>query len=164
MAGVEHDELQLHAIVQCLSCGRRWDVDTALARLINPQANPVDADSLRASISAALPRLRCTGCGQRRAKWAEFDGDATGSETLQEAVACEVCDRVIPQARLDALPGATRCVACEALTETVVERSAAPCLCPRCGRKLCWRVRRVEEPVKYFLGCSRFPSCRYTEN
>lgn len=157
------DGPSLLAVVECTACGHRRDVDAELARRFDARVDVTDLDAVRAAICASLSRLRCASCDARRAKWVEYEADASGSESRQPAVACEVCDVLIPPARLDAVPGTTRCVACESLTEGGVERKAAPCNCRRCGASMCWRVRRIEEPVQYFLGCSRFPACRYTE-
>lgn len=83
---------------------------------------------------------------------------------------CTECGRLIPPMRLEALPNATRCVACQKQSDSdLQELRKSDVDCPRCamhGLKspLVWRTAR--DPTLYsgyFLGCSRFPACRYID-
>jgi Prokaryotic dksA/traR C4-type zinc finger len=83
---------------------------------------------------------------------------------------CISCGRLIPPERLEAIPDATSCVPCQQRTEAVtVGEHFTEVECPRCASRgmksrLVWRIAR--DPAKfsgYFLGCSRFPECRYID-
>jgi hypothetical protein len=101
---------------------------------------------------------------------------APGDDALTDAVVevpvrpCASCGRPILPERLEVLPAATQCVACQQRAETAAtDWRVSEVECPRCaaqGRKsrLVWRTAR--DPSKfagYFLGCSRFPDCRYID-
>jgi hypothetical protein len=139
--------------VRCDDCGHEHDLD---ASIVTRVCGGGAAASWRDAVQRALPRFRCSACGARSSSWdppKEFP-----------VVLCEVCDRPVPPARLAAAPGTTRCVTCESVSEGGgVEHGAGGIVCRRCGAPMCWRVRRAEEPAKYFLGCTAFPACRYTE-
>ena len=84
--------------------------------------------------------------------------------------ACAGCGRPIAPERLDALPGATRCVACQQRSEAAPsDPRVSEVECPRCAAqgfraRMVWRTAR--DPALfdgYFLGCSRFPECRYVD-
>src|SRR5262249_44839222 len=83
---------------------------------------------------------------------------------------CAGCGRPIPPERLEAVPDATRCVLCQQGAESAAaDWHMSEVECPRCARNgikspLVWRTAR--DPAKfsgYFLGCSRFPECRYID-
>jgi hypothetical protein len=71
--------------------------------------------------------------------------------------------------RMEMIPGATLCVACQSAKELEPARvHLGDTECPRCAQKgiksrLVWRTRRDQSTAAGFLGCSRFPACRYTE-
>lgn len=137
----------------CCDCGHERHLD---AEIVSRLCGGVTTSLWRDAVRTALPRFRCNACGARACTW-EPPEELT-------VVLCEVCDRPVPPARLAAVPGTMRCVACESAAEGEgVEHRAGGGACRRCGAPMCWRVRRVEEPAKYFLGCTAFPICRYTE-
>ena len=35
--------------------------------------------------------------------------------------------------------------------------------CKKCGAPMVWRIRMSVSPAKHFLGCSRYPRCKYIE-
>jgi len=83
---------------------------------------------------------------------------------------CTGCGRPIPPERLEAIPDALLCVQCQHRAESVPSDShVSEVECPRCAShgfksRLVWRSAR--DPAKfsgYFLGCSRFPECRYID-
>lgn len=83
---------------------------------------------------------------------------------------CVGCGRPIPPERLGAIPDATRCVPCQQRTESATsDWHVSEVECPRCAShgvksRMVWRTAR--DPAKfsgYFLGCSRFPECRYID-
>ena len=83
---------------------------------------------------------------------------------------CVGCGPPIPPERLEAIPDATRCVPCQQRTESAPsDWHVSEMECPRCAShgfksRMVWRTAR--DPAKfsgYFLGCSRFPECRYID-
>jgi hypothetical protein len=83
---------------------------------------------------------------------------------------CSVCHRPIPPERLQVFPATTSCVSCQHQSEMAsADCQVSEIECPRCAdegfkSKMVWRSAR--DPAKfhgYFLGCSRFPLCRYID-
>lgn len=83
---------------------------------------------------------------------------------------CVGCGRPIPPERLEAIPDATQCVPCQHRTELAPsDWHVSEMECPRCATngfksRMVWRIAR--DPARfsgYFLGCSRFPECRYID-
>lgn len=103
-------------------------------------------------------RLACDHCRQQGLV---VDQDAAGrdDDDWQTAVVCEVCRKAIPDERLQALPDAQRCVACQDAEDrgaTAVE----PDYCPKCGSLLELRVARGSGVTRYKLACTGQPPCR----
>lgn len=163
-------------VVECRSCGYRRSYSlaalAALLKLRRVRLNP-------AILKHHENRLVCTKCGGRSGRFIlgrgpntdlVADGDtavADDSEqhppkesTEEEGHLCSNCGRAIEAERLR--PGVTLCRECEA---GGVEREAEPTpeKCPRCGSVLVQRVRLKKGTSAYFIGCSRYPHCRYTE-
>jgi hypothetical protein len=85
-------------------------------------------------------------------------------------VRCAACGRPIPPERLQAVLDAIRCVACQRKSEADSrDWQLSELDCPRCASqriksRMIWRTAR--DPAQfsgYFLGCSRFPECRYID-
>lgn len=80
---------------------------------------------------------------------------------------CTYCNAVIPPERLNAVPGSTLCVRCQEKAENVkTDTSHSGEICPRCRSKgiqsqLIWKRAHDPERSGEFLGCARFPECRY---
>jgi Prokaryotic dksA/traR C4-type zinc finger len=98
------------------------------------------------------------------------DTDDVGEVTDIPLRPCIGCGRPIPPERLEAIPDATRCVLCQQRTEsTASDWHVSEVECPRCAShgvksRMVWCTAR--DPAKfsgYFLGCSRFPECRYID-
>ena len=86
-------------------------------------------------------------------------------------VNCAECGVEIPPERTEANPGTTLCASCQSAAETKKQQGPEPSTtgvyCPTCARKgikseLVWRKPRDATTQHDFLGCSTFPSCRYT--
>lgn len=82
---------------------------------------------------------------------------------------CAGCGRPISPERLEALPEATRCVPCQQRAESASgDWQVSEVVCPRCAARgfqsrMIWRTARDPTISGYFLGCSRFPECRYVD-
>ncbi len=82
---------------------------------------------------------------------------------------CVGCGRPIPPERVEAVPEATHCVSCQLQTESApTDWHVSEIVCPRCAARgfqsrMVWRTARDPTIPGYFLGCSRFPECRYVD-
>lgn len=150
--------------ILCKHCGRKVLLtNDLLARILNN--NRINDSSLtEQDFSLLTSMLKCTCCGKKNA-----EVFLTGS--LKEklfcnslpAVTCKICNNPIPEERLRAVPGTDMCVNCKDNDEKGLLNKSEPYFCKRCGAKMVWRFTKQVLPTRYFLGCSRFPSCRYTE-
>ena len=83
---------------------------------------------------------------------------------------CSRCKKPIHPERMEAIPNATRCVKCQGVAESLTSNSPVTTFdCPRCLQngfhsRLVWRIAHRPNNTDFFLGCSRFPDCRYTES
>lgn len=100
-----------------------------------------------------------------------YGDNLDASEVIEVPIrACAACGHPIPPERLEALPNAIRCVRCEQQAEAApIDPRVSGLDCPRCtaqgfSARLVWRTARDPEMFSgYFLGCSRFPDCRYVD-
>ncbi len=96
-------------------------------------------------------------------------GNAEFENVMHERL-CHACNKPIPVERLEIFPDTTLCRNCQESLESGElgsENSIEP-VCPRCKErglhsKLVYRQARDAEIGGYFLGCSRFPDCRYID-
>jgi hypothetical protein len=106
-------------------------------------------------LRAAAAKLVCPDCG------------ATGLVALPadegagwpRAANCEVCGSLIPAERLAALPGATRCAACQR-AEEAGRTPAATEFCPRCGAAMELKPSKSAGVTRYVMTCTANPPCR----
>jgi Zn finger protein HypA/HybF involved in hydrogenase expression len=142
-------------------CGR----DDAIARLkivglLRRDPDP-DEDLIRALFADAAPRLTCPLCKQQRLHAVERDPlDATEDEEgWQSAVLCEICRKLIPSERVEALPGVKRCIACQGQSEAGISHEE-PEFCPHCGSLVELRTTRGPGITRYRRFCTGMPPCR----
>jgi hypothetical protein len=76
-----------------------------------------------------------------------------------EAATCVGCGKLIPPERLEALPGTTRCAACQDAEETGQGPSEAE-YCPRCGSPMAPRLAGGGGIARYVMTCTAVPPCR----
>jgi hypothetical protein len=115
-----------------------------------------------AQLVALLPRLKCSTCGSKVVSLrVVVDGRDVEFEPSDVARTCAACGKPIPLLRVAAVPETTHCRPCQELLEAgrAVEHQA-PTICKKCGAHMVWRLSRN----RFFLGCSRFPGCWYTQN
>ncbi len=100
----------------------------------------------------------------------QSDEDAGAGDVVDVPVRpCAACGRPIPPERLEALPEATQCVRCQQSAETApTDWRTSEVVCPRCAARgvqsrMVWRTARDPSISGFFLGCSRFPACRYVD-
>jgi superfamily I DNA/RNA helicase/predicted RNA-binding Zn-ribbon protein involved in translation (DUF1610 family) len=96
----------------------------------------------------------------------QLNSNQTGnsSKTLNEQIKlCKHCFTPIPQQRLEAIPGIDICISCKEKLERgeqIVTSDTG--ICERCGADMVWRYAKKTGTTRYFLGCSKYPKCRFT--
>lgn len=99
-------------------------------------------------------RLTCPGCQQQGLiAAAAIDEQADWPEARR----CDSCGRPIPMERLEAIPTATRCAACQSGVEQGDETGETE-FCPRCGSPMVLRQSRSAGITRYVMACSA-PRC-----
>jgi predicted RNA-binding Zn-ribbon protein involved in translation (DUF1610 family) len=103
---------------------------------------------------AASPKFKCPGCGAVGLAIRAIEEE--NDEAWQMARACQACGRPIARERLEAVPDAELCVACQAAAD---RRPAQGPLeyCPRCGNLMTLRLSRSTGLARYVVAC---PKCR----
>jgi Prokaryotic dksA/traR C4-type zinc finger len=151
----------------CRKCGWRTVCgrDDLITRLriigsLRRETEPSD-DLLEALFVDGAQRMTCPLCKEigllaMPAKAEDFadDGD------WQAAVLCEICRQPIPAERLEALPGAKRCVACQGKAESTGGHVDEPEYCPNCGSLVEIRVSKGAGITRYRRFCTGSPPCR----
>jgi len=89
---------------------------------------------------------------------AEFDNGVAGD--WQAAVMCQVCREPIPPERLEFVPDAKHCVACQGKAELGALPDDDPEFCPKCGSLVELRVSRGSGITRYKRFCTGMPPCR----
>ena len=149
----------------CADCGWRTvsGRDDAIARLrliglLRRQREP-DDELLAELFVKSAPRMTCPGCKEKQlfARPVEEEWD---DGDWQAAVLCEVCRQPIPPERLEAIPNARRCAACQSKAETGGLVEEEPEFCPQCGALVELRVSRGGGITRYKRICTGNPPCR----
>jgi hypothetical protein len=115
-----------------------------------------DEALLRELLHGAAPQLVCPDCGMLGLRVAPYADD----DDWAEARRCEACRKPIEPERLEALPGATRCLACQRQAESAPAEQFEPEYCPRCGAPLILKVSQGAGTTRYKLFCTGSPACR----
>ncbi len=156
MAGpVRHLELRCRSCDWCERCGpHRVAAWLRKAGKLRPDRQP-EPDILYEVFYATVGQLTCPQCG----KMGLVVGPA--AEDLAHWPGprlCECCGKPIPKERVEAIPNATRCAACQRDGEAGRPRERIE-YCPRCGSPLEVRVVRSGGRTRYVLACSANPPC-----
>lgn len=124
------------------------------AKKVRPGREPED-DILVEVFRGSVGQLSCPRCGQTGlAIGAAREEAAWGDEPI-----CSECHKPIPPQRLEAVPGTTRCAACQQQEE----RGGLPEeveYCPRCGAAMALRLSTSGGVSRYVLTCTAQPPCR----
>jgi ssDNA-binding Zn-finger/Zn-ribbon topoisomerase 1 len=147
-----------HITIECSTCGRRTKVDGA------DLGNRIDDELSFDTVGRIVKRLVCGSCRARSIK--VYDDSARLLVDTANTPLCRVCGDPILLPRIRALPTTTLCGHCA--TEASVQTQPRPypqppaqrSKCPRCGRPTI--VRENSKDADYFLGCTGFPTCRWT--
>ena len=138
-------------LVRCEHCGVVKQAPAKVVREVLRRC-PTFFDS---EADQSQVRLLCKDCG---ALYRIVSLD----EESHESRLCEDCGSLIPMTRIEAVPGALRCVPCQERADNKtpgqIDRA-----CPRCDGKLRWKVRQRTGTAQYFIGCDNWPRCWYSE-
>jgi hypothetical protein len=105
---------------------------------------------------AAAGQFTCPECGHIGlfvAPDEEDDGQWPGPRP------CSICGKPIPQERLEAVPDATLCMACQARDESGSPPGEVE-YCPKCGSPMEIRLGRSPGISRYVMTCTKNPPCR----
>lgn len=148
--------------LRCAACGwveccgppaiLRWLQSAGLLRR-NKSADVAEQVEL---LRVTAPRLTCPTCGHTGLELTEHtDDDRDWPGTRR----CADCNRPIDPERVDALPNATLCAACQGKEDR--EGGAGPVeYCPRCGSPMIVRRGGGTGITRYEQVCSDWPRCR----
>lgn len=139
-------------------CGR----DDAIARLrtigILRRDREPDDELVATLLVEAAPRMTCPICKEKGLSARPTVDDV--ADDWQAAVRCEVCREPIDPERLEAIPGTTRCAACQGKTEAGQLAEIEPDYCPHCGALVEIRISRGSGITRYKRVCTGEPPCR----
>jgi hypothetical protein len=142
--------------LECSRCDRPDEIEgTSLEELLG---EPI---SLR-SVGSLYGELRCDNCRSLEIRILDDNGRLLIDPA--NLTRCNSCEEVIPLPRIQAAPGTKRCVTCSSKPRPPQPRHPQPPpdmqTCPRCGASTVVRQNRNDKNL--FLGCMRFPRCRWT--
>lgn len=144
----------------CSECGRQASLDATLLESQHELSLSVH------TVGRLYRKLRCKNCGSKRVR-IEDEVHQTLVDP-DKLVLCQACDEPIPMPRLKVMPEAKFCVPCaqdKAKPPPVPPWPQPPAnkrQCPRCGSRT--EVRQNTGDESYFLGCTSFPKCRWTQD
>ncbi|NQT39130.1 MAG: TraR/DksA C4-type zinc finger protein [Planctomycetes bacterium] len=152
---IRYFELSCPACSWSETCGPPEVVAWMLrARKIRDGAPP-EPEILCELFLAAASALTCPECGGAGLAVAEVDDGGD----WPEPAACQGCGRPIPAERLEVLPGAELCAACQQDEEQGRGPKEVD-YCPRCGSPMEVRASRGAGITRYLLVCTAIPRCR----
>ncbi|MCI0334983.1 MAG: TraR/DksA C4-type zinc finger protein [Planctomycetes bacterium] len=105
-------------------------------------------------------RMTCPICKEKGLVATPADAADPDGDDWQAAVLCEMCREPIPLERLEAIPGAKRCAACQGKAEAGTLDDVEPEYCPQCGAIVEIRVSRGGGITRYKRFCTGEPPCR----
>lgn len=118
------------------------------AKLCNARSDPTP-EEIQELLPVAAEKLQCPHCEQQ-----PLGLRAAEDETFDwpEPVACEVCGKPIPPERLEIMPEAKTCVACQRLDESGGSAGEVE-YCPHCGSPLQLKARGGAGLARYAMHC-----------
>ena len=150
--------------LQCRACSWRTICgESDIVRRLRPlgpfrRAPEPPAEIVREMLRTHGHRLSCDRCGTAGLR-VGVGADVPDAGEWEQVVVCEICRQPISPERLEIVPGATRCTACQDATDrgaTFIE----PEYCPKCGAILELRVSRAGGITRYKQWCTGNPPCR----
>jgi hypothetical protein len=130
-----------------------------LIGLLRREPDP-DETVLGELLVESAPRMTCPICKAKRLIAVPSQFTVSDDSDWQIAVLCEVCREPIPPERLEAIPNAKRCAACQGKAEAGQLGDDEPEYCPQCGAFTEVRVSRGGGITRYKRFCTGEPPCR----
>lgn len=124
-------------------------------RKLRVRSHP-EPEILAEVFKAVAAEMACPECGAT-GLWTETA--AEDRLDWPQARQCDACGRPIEAERLELLPGATLCAACQRQLERG-ETPGQPEYCPRCGAPMQLRLSRKGGVARYEMTCTANPPCR----
>ena len=106
-------------------------------------------------LRSAAPALDCPECGRQGLLAIEVDDAADWPEQRT----CDVCNKPIPPERMEALPDATLCAACQQNEESGRPHPQTE-YCPKCGSPMQLTLSKSAGLSRYVMRCTGQPPCR----
>jgi len=149
----------IHLELTCTECGHKGlvDGDALSQRLNEPLTN--------ANVAELNGEFKCSACGSKSI--AVSDDQGVLLLDSNNVRFCQACELPIVFPRLKAVPNTSLCQSCAEEGEQPVHPSPYPTpppelsTCPRCERPSV--VRENSQDGNYFIGCTGFPKCQWTE-
>lgn len=136
-------------------CGTEGMVRWLLkVKKIRPGREP-DLEILVELFHAVAGQLACPECGATGLTIALADDSADWPEDRP----CAACGKLISSERLEAIPDATLCAACQNAEEEGRPRVDLE-YCPKCGALMTLRPTKTGGLTRYKLVCTANPPCR----
>lgn len=148
-------ELRCPACNWSESCGRMEMVKWLRKARKLTSRSKMETEIMVQVFSAAVAGFLCPGCGQRGLAI----GAAEDRSDWPEGKLCGVCRRPIPKERLEVIPDANLCAACQD-DEDQGRPPSVTDYCPRCGAPMTLRPSRTAGVVRYVPTCTAVPPCR----
>ena len=106
-------------------------------------------------LRSAAGQLTCPECGAVGLVVGPARDDADWPELRR----CSACGKTIGRERLEALPDATLCAACQRAEEAGHPQEEIE-YCPKCGAPMQLRPTRAGGITRYVMACTAEPPCR----
>ena len=136
--------------VECNECGHSSDI---FQEKLHSHFEDSEFEDLEKFLTLHSHKFLCSKCNSKKISTQIYDSEL--------AKVCSRCHKPIPLERLAAIPNVLHCVRCQEAIENGEDLKDEEEKCDRCGDKMEWRIRQSILPVKYFLGCSNYPRCRF---
>ena len=147
-----------YIIIECSTCGHQSKLNAI------DLEDRIDDELTFDTVGGIFKRFICRSCRGRSIK--VYDDSARLLIDSANLIPCQSCGDPILLPRTRAVPGTTMCSRCAIEASALPKPSPHPqppadkTKCPRCG--LPTIVRQNPETSDYFLGCTGFPTCRWT--
>lgn len=128
----------------------RWLRD---AKKVRPGREP-SYEIMTELLRSIAGQMKCPGCGRTGLAIGPARDDAAWTDD----VICSSCNRPIPPERIEAIPGARLCAACQRADESGGLSEVE--YCPRCGSPMELQLSRSAGISRYVMVCSGSPPCR----
>ncbi len=113
---------------------------------------PAEDSLLDQLLGVATGRLVCEACGQADMR---VDPVVDDEVDWNDPILCQACRQPISRERLEALPQATNCAACQTKEDTQGGLEEEREYCPRCGSEMNLAPRVRQGITRYYYRCEQ---------